>query len=50
MILEESQAYDSKSNGGIENGIKSGQGQIRAIKLGLEGRINQKAAGKGRRI
>ena len=41
MVLEESMAYDHRSNGMIENAVQDGQGQIRAIKLGLEARIGE---------
>ena len=34
-------SYDSRSNGAIENAVKSVQGLLRTIKLGFEGRIQQ---------
>ena len=38
IMIEESPAYDSRSNGSVERGIQTVQGQIRAIKDAFEAR------------
>ena len=38
IMLEESPANDSRSNGSVERGIQTVQGQIRAIKDAFEAR------------
>ena len=45
IVLESSPVKESKSNGIIENAIQQVQGQIRAIKDGLESRIRTRIGG-----
>ena len=48
IVIESSPVKESKSNGAIENAIQQIQGQFRAIKDGLEGRIGERITGSMR--
>ena len=45
IVLETSPVKESKSNGAIENAIQQVQGQVRAVKDCLEGRLNNRLSG-----
>ena len=42
IMLEESPAYDSKSNGEVERAIQTVQGQVRTMKSALESRLSKR--------
>ena len=45
IVSEESVAYDSKSNGEVEKAVQTIQGQTRAVKESLEGRLETRIEG-----